>query len=177
MEVESKLGVQVKEINLGGGFGIMYTEDDTPLPIVEYMKEAKAGLEEVYSAAGKPLPVIGIEPGRRIVGEAGITLYTVALRKEIPGVRSYVSVDGGMTDNIRVSMYQAEYEGVLANRMNDAVEEKARVVGRCCESGDILMMEAPLPKAHRRAMFWRCLPPVPTAMQWRPTITSCRFPR
>ena len=149
MEVESKLGVQVKEINLGGGFGIMYTEDDTPLPIVEYMKEAKAGLEEVYSAAGKPLPVIGIEPGRRIVGEAGITLYTVALRKEIPGVRSYVSVDGGMTDNIRVSMYQAEYEGVLANRMNDAVEEKARVVGRCCESGDILMMKAPLPKAQK----------------------------
>ncbi len=149
IKAEAELGVTVKEINLGGGFGIMYTENERPLPITEYLKEAKAGLEEIYKTSGRALPVIGIEPGRRIVGEAGITLYTVALRKEIPGVRTYISVDGGMTDNIRVSMYQAEYEGVLASRMNDAAEEKVRVAGRCCESGDILMKEAFLPKAQK----------------------------
>lgn len=149
LEVEEKTGAKVEELNLGGGFGIRYTEEDEPLPILSFLQKAKEGLESVYGQAGKPLPVIGIEPGRSIVGEAGITLYTVALRKEIPGVRTYVSVDGGMADNLRVSLYQAEYEGVLANRVGEKPTERVRVAGRCCESGDILLMDAPLPKAKK----------------------------
>lgn len=149
LKVESETGAKVQEINLGGGFGIRYTKEDHPLPILSYLEKAKQGLLEAYKAAGKPLPTIGIEPGRCIVGEAGLTLYTVALRKEIPGVRTYVSVDGGMADNLRVSLYQAEYEGVLANRMNDANEETVRIAGRCCESGDILISEIALPRAKK----------------------------
>ena len=149
LDVEKQCGVEVQEINLGGGFGIMYTQDENPLPVKEYLQKAKEGIEQVYAPLGKTLPTVSIEPGRRIVGEAGITLYTVAARKEIPGVRTYISVDGGMTDNIRVSMYQAEYEGVLANRMKEETIEHVRVAGRCCESGDVLMMDAPLPKAQK----------------------------
>ncbi len=149
LEVEKQTGACVEEINLGGGFGILYTKEDHPLPIVAYLEKAKQGLEEVYNAAGKPCPTICIEPGRSIVGEAGLSVYTVLTRKEIPGVRTYISVDGGMADNLRVSLYQAEYEGVLANKADQPSAETVRVAGRCCESGDVLLQKARFPKVQK----------------------------
>jgi diaminopimelate decarboxylase len=96
-----------------------------------------------------PLPRLYLEPGRSLVGEAGLTLYTVGTRKEIPAVRTYVSVDGGMADNPRVALYQAEYTCALANRMLDEPEETVTIAGRFCESGDILIKDVRLPRARR----------------------------
>lgn len=92
-----------------------------------------------------PMPKLVIEPGRSVIGNAGTTLYTVGSIKEIPGVRKYISVDGGMTDNIRPSLYRADYECAIANKMNCKEEEIVTVAGKCCESGDILISDAKLP--------------------------------
>ena len=147
--IREETGVTLSDLNLGGGYGVRYTDEDEAINIPARLAELAAYLKEETERLGLPMPRFLMEPGRSIVADAGMTLYTVGSVKRIPGYKQYAAVDGGMTDNIRVSMYQAEYEGVLANRVNDAVEEKARVVGRCCESGDILMMEAPLPKAQK----------------------------
>ena len=94
-------------------------------------------------------PFFVIEPGRAVVGEAGVTLYSVGAVKDIPGVRKYVAVDGGMTDNIRPALYEAKYEAILANRANDEAKEKVSVAGKCCESGDIIIKDICLPEAKR----------------------------
>ena len=95
------------------------------------------------------MPEIWIEPGRSIVGDAGITLYQTGSEKEVPNVRNYLAVDGGMSDNIRPALYDAEYTGILANRGNDPVTETYSIAGKCCESGDMLIWDLPLPKAER----------------------------
>lgn len=134
-------------LNVGGGFGIRYVKEDTPLPAEQYVEEILQAVKKETEKRGLPLPEVWIEPGRSLVGEAGTTLYTVGSEKEIPNIRKYVAVDGGMGDNIRPALYQAKYEAVLANRLQDKCEETVSIAGKCCESGDMLIWDLPLPKA------------------------------
>lgn len=135
-----------KVMNFGGGFGIRYTKDDKPLPYNCYVKDIIKATKEAVEKINIPLPEIWIEPGRSIVGEAGITLYEVGSKKEIEGVRKYISVDGGMNDNIRPALYDAKYEAVIANRVHADLKEKVSIAGKCCESGDMLIWDLQLPK-------------------------------
>ncbi len=137
-----QLGFDCRYLNIGGGLGIRYTEDDTPSSIGDYADVKVQGVREEMAARGLPVPRVLIEPGRSIVGKAGITAYTVGTIKEIPGVRTYVSVDGGMSDNIRPMLYDAQYEGMLANKAGLPADTKVTVAGKHCESGDILLRDA-----------------------------------
>ena len=148
-DVKSELGIEISELNLGGGFGIRYLEGDKPVAYDSYIEAVSRVVKEICAEKDIKLPRILMEPGRSIVGDAGITLYTIGMVKDIPGVRKYVSVDGGMADNPRYIMYEAEYDGVLANRAGDAPEETVTLCGRCCESGDILIKNAHLPSAKK----------------------------
>jgi diaminopimelate decarboxylase len=123
---------------VGGGLGIAYTSDDQPPPIEGYVDVKVSGVKRVFD----PVPRILIEPGRSLVGNAGITAYTIGTVKEIPGVRTYLSVDGGMSDNLRPMLYGSRYEAVVANRAADAPDTPATVAGMHCESGDILITDA-----------------------------------
>lgn len=135
----------VAELNVGGGFSARYLPGE-PRPSYGYfMDPIMERVEAYFSGLDLPRPAVVIEPGRSIVAEAGITLYTVGSVKDIPGVRKYISVDGGMTDNIRPALYQAQYSLLAANRMDDRNLETATVCGKCCESGDILAWDVPLP--------------------------------
>lgn len=133
-------------VNLGGGFGIRYTKEDEPLPMNVYVEKMVEVVIEHSKRLGIPVPEIWIEPGRSLVGDAGTTLYSIGSQKEVPDVRHYAAVDGGMSDNIRPALYQAKYEGALANRMNDECSEVVSIAGKCCESGDMLVWDLPLPK-------------------------------
>ncbi|MNW36117.1 Diaminopimelate decarboxylase [compost metagenome] len=148
IQVKEKLGVVFKVINLGGGFGIRYTEGDTPLKVSDYVKAITDSVKQSFGGAYAQLPEIWVEPGRSIVGDAGTTLYTVGTSKNIPGVRKYVAVDGGMTDNPRPALYESKYEAMLANRANDANEETVSIAGKCCESGDMLIWDLDLPQVN-----------------------------
>jgi diaminopimelate decarboxylase len=145
-EVRTESGYEVQVLNVGGGFGIRYTEGDDPLPVSEYVNVITDEVRIQFAAMDYPLPAIWIEPGRSIVGDAGTTLYRIGSIKDIPGIRKYVAVDGGMTDNIRPALYQAKYEAMLANRANAETEEVVSIAGKCCESGDMLIWDIPLPK-------------------------------
>ena len=140
-------GIAVKELNMGGGYGVTYTAEDKPLQPWEYaaviVETLKACVAQKHIAA----PTLILEPGRSIVGEAGITLYTVGAIKEIKDIKKYIAVDGGMFENPRVALYQSKYDAILANRALDPAEEKVTVAGKCCESGDILIDEIALPRA------------------------------
>ncbi|ADE56374.1 MULTISPECIES: diaminopimelate decarboxylase [Aminobacterium] len=137
----SDLGFVTEELNVGGGYGVPEHEGEERKPLKYFtegiMERVIAGCEQ----AGIPVPAIIIEPGRWIVSEAGITLYKVGSIKEIPGVMTYVSVDGGMTDNPRPALYGAKYWGVVANRADELAGKKVTIVGKCCESGDVLMKD------------------------------------
>ena len=145
-DVKETLGIEIEELNLGGGFGIKYVEGDKPVVYDEYMKSVSAVVKNICAEKNLKLPKIIMEPGRSIVGDTGITLYTIGMVKDIPGIRKYVSVDGGMADNPRYIMYEAEYDGILANRAADKPCEKVTVCGKCCESGDILIKDAYMPE-------------------------------
>ncbi|MCK0473154.1 diaminopimelate decarboxylase [Halalkalibacter sp. APA_J-10(15)] len=134
-------------MNVGGGFGIRYVDGDKPLPPGSYVKEMATIVKEKAKNAGMVIPEIWIEPGRSLVGDAGTTLYSIGSQKQIPNVRHYLAVDGGMSDNLRPALYQAEYEGVLANRANEDATDTFSIAGKCCESGDMLIWDLPLPKA------------------------------
>ncbi len=144
-KVRDQLGYEMKELNLGGGFGVTYVDEKRP-PYSYFLDPMMEKIEGYYSQKGLPRPNVVIEPGRSVAAEAGITLYTVGSIKEIKGVRKYVSVDGGMTDNIRPALYQAEYTGVLANRAQEAANDVVTICGKCCESGDILIRDLSVPK-------------------------------
>ncbi|OMF60768.1 diaminopimelate decarboxylase [Paenibacillus sp. FSL R5-0766] len=144
--VYERLNVAFKVVNLGGGFGIRYIDGDTPLEVAQYVKAITDAVKNHFAQIGYAVPEIWVEPGRSIVGEAGTTLYTVGTSKDIPGVRKYVAVDGGMTDNPRPALYESKYEAVLANRANEAAQETVSVAGKCCESGDMLIWDLDLPK-------------------------------
>jgi len=136
-------GFTVSEVNVGGGFGIAYTQDDQPLDFEGTIARVMDVIETETERLGIERPRIGIEPGRWVVANAGTTLYTVGAIKEIEGVRTYLSVDGGMTDNIRPALYGAVYETVIANRMSGETTE-VTVVGAACESGDLVAEKAQL---------------------------------
>lgn len=132
-------------LNLGGGFGIRYTEGDTPLSPEQYVEEMIVVVRNETERLSLPMPEIWIEPGRSLVGDAGTTLYSIGSRKDVPNVRKYVAVDGGMSDNIRPALYDAKYEAILANRALDKHDEVVSIAGKCCESGDMLIWDLPLP--------------------------------
>jgi diaminopimelate decarboxylase len=134
-------------VNLGGGFGIRYTEEDDPIPVSAYVDQIVSEVKKQVSEQNIAMPEIWIEPGRSLVGDAGTTIYSIGSRKDVPNVRHYVAVDGGMSDNIRPALYEAKYEAVLANRVLDEKNEIVSIAGKCCESGDMLIWDLPLPKA------------------------------
>ena len=129
-------------LNLGGGFGIRYTEADQPLNPSKYVEEMAAVVLSMTRTHNYPMPEIWIEPGRSLVGDAGTTLYTAGSTKEVPGIRTYIAVDGGMSDNIRPALYGAEYTAVTANRVNEPQDVQVTIAGKCCESGDKLIETA-----------------------------------
>ncbi|WP_432650658.1 diaminopimelate decarboxylase [Huintestinicola sp.] len=137
-KIKDELGFEVKELNLGGGFGIKYTEEDAPVAYDKYMEKVSEKVKEVCAEKNIKLPFILIEPGRSIAAPAGITLYTVGGRKEIPNIRTYVSIDGGMCDNPRYALYQSKYDVEVANKANLPKSETVTVAGKCCETGDLI---------------------------------------
>ncbi|MDP4162501.1 MAG: diaminopimelate decarboxylase [Bacillota bacterium] len=143
---KNELDFEASVLNLGGGFGIRYTKEDEPIPPSQYVKEIIAEVKTLVASLGLSMPEIWIEPGRSLVGDAGLTLYRVGSKKEVPGVRKYLAVDGGMSDNIRPSLYQAKYEAVLANKPLATPNEMVSIAGKCCESGDMLIWDLPIPE-------------------------------
>lgn len=145
--IREAVGYEIKELDLGGGFGIYYKYGDAPRETEEYCSAILERAEDKARELGIPLPHLIIEPGRSIIGNAGTTLYTIGSIKDIPNVRKYVSVDGGMTDNIRPSLYSAEYECTIANKVRSVSNEKVTIAGKCCESGDILLTDVNISEA------------------------------
>ncbi len=148
-EVKNVLGFTSKILNLGGGFGVRYTENDPEINYGEKIREVAEVLDSQCQKYGITLPQIMMEPGRSLVADAGMTLYTVGSTKEIKGYKNYVSVDGGMTDNPRFALYEAKYTVEIANKMNDLKNFTATVAGRCCESGDIIAEDVKMAKPKR----------------------------
>ncbi|CAL9523415.1 MULTISPECIES: diaminopimelate decarboxylase [Streptomyces] len=144
-EVRDEHGVELPEIDLGGGLGIAYTPDDDPREPHEIAKSLHEIVAHECRAAGLAVPRLSVEPGRAIAGPTTFTLYEVGTVKELQGLRTYVSVDGGMSDNIRTALYDAEYSVALVSRTSDAAPMLSRVVGKHCESGDIVVRDAFLP--------------------------------
>ncbi|MBQ6587010.1 MAG: diaminopimelate decarboxylase [Coriobacteriales bacterium] len=146
-EVYEETGVFVQELDTGGGLGIAYGAPDQPSSIKQYGKVVVDDIKEHCLAHRIPVPRILIEPGRSVVANAGVTLYTVGTVKSIPNVRTYVAVDGGMTDNIRTALYDAKYEAVVANKADQPRSTVVTIAGKHCESGDIVIHDAPLQPA------------------------------
>ncbi len=137
-QIKKETGLVIRELDLGGGFGIKYVPENDPVPYDGYMERVSKVVKASCQELGIEQPFIVIEPGRSIVGPAGITLYQVGSIKEIPGVRTYVAIDGGMTDNPRYALYQSEYELVVASRAGDPRTQSVTLAGKCCESGDLI---------------------------------------
>ncbi len=138
-------GLNMRELNLGGGLGIRYESNDDPPSIDEWVKTVSEATVAACEKYGVPLPKLIVEPGRSLVGSACVTAYTVGSRKEVPGIRTYISIDGGMSDNPRPITYQSVYKAVIANPMSQPLVEKVTVAGKHCESGDIVIKDALLP--------------------------------
>ena len=145
-ELKDDIGFITKELNTGGGYGIHYKDEGNRKDLAFFTDAIMNTLEEECTKYNLQKPLVIIEPGRWVVGEAGITLYTIGAIKEIPGVRTYVSVDGGMPDNPRPSLYQAKYEAIVANKYGEELVDKVTIAGKCCESGDILIWDLEVPK-------------------------------
>ena len=145
-EWKQKYDYQPQVLNLGGGFGIRYTAKDRVIGLGTFVEQIIASVRTLAEQYQLNVPAIWVEPGRSIVGEAGYSLYIVGSRKDVPGLTPYVTVDGGMGDNIRPALYQAEYEALVAKRPAAEPVEKVHLAGRYCESGDILIDQACLPK-------------------------------
>lgn len=148
-DVRDTLGYTAETLNLGGGLGVRYTEADPEIDYGEKIKEVAEILNSQCEKLGLPVPKILMEPGRSLVADAGMTLYTVGSVKEIMGYKNYVSIDGGMTDNPRYTLYESPYTVVLASRANDEKDYTATVAGRCCESGDLIQENVKMPKPTR----------------------------
>lgn len=146
--IKEKYQMNTYELNTGGGYGISYT-DERPKQLAYFTDQIMGLVDENVKKYQLIRPEIIIEPGRWIVGEAGMTLYRIGTIKEIPQIRTYVSIDGGMTDNIRPSLYQANYSAVVLNKYNREKTEKVSISGKCCESGDILIRDLMVPKVER----------------------------
>jgi diaminopimelate decarboxylase len=144
--MEDSHGLQLRELSVGGGFAIQYVRGAAPPQKGEYAEAVTSALKAVCATHSLPLPRLTVEPGRSLVGRAGMALYSVGARKEIPGVRTYVTVDGGMADNIRPALYGAAYEALVANRLEGGASERVTIAGKYCESGDVLIRDADLPR-------------------------------
>ena len=150
VSMKDKLNFILETLNMGGGFGIWYTDEDRKISAegyAEYLEALIQTVKEKVAQHGLKAPYLLLEPGRSIVGEAGVTLYTVGAIKDIPGVKKYVAVDGGMFDNPRYALYQSKYTPILANRANEPCTEIVSIAGKCCESGDLIAVNVSLPKA------------------------------
>ena len=145
MEKAKSYGLPVTELNLGGGLGIRYTESDDPPSIDEWVQALCQAVKAACESQNVPLPKLLCEPGRSLIGTACITAYTIGSTKTVPEIRTYVAIDGGMSDNPRPITYQSLYRAVVANRMSAPVTETVTIAGKHCESGDILIKEASLP--------------------------------
>ena len=143
--MREKYGFETRELDLGGGYGVRYVDSDPYLYVEQKIGEVAAAIKSECAKLNIPLPAIHMEPGRAIVADAGMTLYTVGAVKRIPGYKSYVSIDGGMTDNPRFALYGSEYTCLAAGRMNEKPDFRCSLVGRCCESGDIIQENILLP--------------------------------
>ncbi|EGF88083.1 diaminopimelate decarboxylase [Gemella haemolysans] len=148
-KVQERLGLTISVLNLGGGFGVYYTEEDRPFELAEFLREYIEVVERESDNFGLDLTKVVIEPGRSLTCNAGSTLYSVGGVKNTFAGREYVFVDGGMADNPRYALYKAKYEAMLANKMNEEADTTYTVAGKCCESGDMLVMDAKLPKAEQ----------------------------
>ena len=155
-ELREKLGYTAAALNLGGGYGVRYTERDPVVDIAGELAHVADHIRRRCRELDLPIPAILMEPGRSIVADAGMTLYTVQSTKVIPGYRSYVSVDGGMTDNPRFALYRSAYTVYLANRMDEERDFVCTVGGRCCESGDVIQEDVALPAPRRGDVLAVC---------------------
>ena len=149
-EMRTKLGYTAAEIDLGGGYGVRYVESDGYLDIPGKIGDVAKTVKETCARLNFPEPMLLMEPGRGIVADAGMTLYTVGTVKTIPGYKNYVSIDGGMADNPRYALYESKYTCLPANRMNEARDFQCDLVGRCCESGDIIQPKIQMPTGMQR---------------------------
>ena len=147
-EMSGKLGFNLSEFGIGGGFAVPYTLDSKVPTIAGYARAVTGKLNGLISGLGLSRPRLIIEPGRAIVGQAGVALYKVGAIKEIPGIKKYVCVDGGMSDNIRPALYGAKYEALVANKASEAEREMITIAGKLCESGDILVKDVNLATVH-----------------------------
>lgn len=161
LEFASQVGLPLQEISPGGGFAIAYTRDQSPPSVEEYASAIVSTLQEPDG------PRLVVEPGRAIVGRAGVALYSVGASKDIPGVRKYVSIDGGMGDNIRPALYQSQYEVVIANKMVEEEWETVSIAGKFCESGDVLLRDVLIPRLEPGDVL-----AVPAAGAYAPSMAS-----
>lgn len=148
--IRDTLGYCAKELDLGGGYGVRYVESDPELDIAANIAELAKAVKSQAKALDLPLPAIRLEPGRSIVADSGITLYTVGTIKKIPGYKNYVSIDGGMSDNPRYALYGSEYTVLAPDRLKEPCDFPCSLVGRCCESGDIIQENIMLPSSIKR---------------------------
>lgn len=148
-EMKKKYGAELQVLDLGGGYGVRYTDADPQVNIPENIEQLAGTIKALCEELSLPMPAVLLEPGRSIVADAGMTLYTAGSTKSIPGYKNYVPVDGGMTDNPRYALYGSKYTVYLANRANEEANFRCDVVGRCCESGDIIQPNVLLPEPKR----------------------------
>ena len=149
-------GVTLEQLDMGGGYGVRYVDTDGFVDIPAAIGRVAAFMKETCAKLGMELPKISMEPGRSIVADAGLTLYSVGTIKKITGYKNYVSVDGGMTDNPRYALYGSKYTVYLASRPNDPKDLTADVVGRCCESGDMIQPDVQMPEPRRGEILAVC---------------------
>ncbi|MDB9525010.1 diaminopimelate decarboxylase [Oscillatoria sp. CS-180] len=145
IQVAREYGLPISELDIGGGLGICYTESDDPPSIHTWVKTVAESVVQACKELGASLPRLICEPGRSLIGSACVTAYTVGSQKTVPGIRTYVAVDGGMSDNPRPITYQSVYRALVANRMSAPLTEKTTLAGKHCESGDVIIQEASLP--------------------------------
>ena len=155
-EMKDVYGFEAKQLDLGGGYGVPYTDADPSIDIRENIKTVSIFIKEKCNALGINVPKILMEPGRSIVADAGMTLYTCGTVKKITGYKNYVSIDGGMTDNPRFALYGSKYTVINAGKAEEGKIFKASVVGRCCESGDIIQEDVMLPETERGDIIAVC---------------------
>ncbi len=141
----AQFGLEFKVLNIGGGLGIRYVESDDPPSIEAWAQTVCEGVISAFNQVGLPLPQLICEPGRSLVGSSCVTAYTIGSRKVVPGIRTYITVDGGMSDNPRPITYQSQYRAVIASAMSAPLEETVTIAGKHCESGDVLIKDIQLP--------------------------------
>lgn len=166
-EMSARHGLELRELSVGGGFAVQYLPQEPPPSVGEYAEAIVSCLRAECHGRGLPLPRLSVEPGRAIVARAGVALYTVGAWKDVPGVRRYVSVDGGMADNIRPALYGARYSALVANRPLDGRRERVTVAGKFCESGDVLLWDVELPPLEPGDLL-----AVPAAGAYAPAMAS-----